>query len=286
MPELPEVESVRRGLEAAIVGLTVTRVRLLRPDVVSGRRTPGALLLGATIERLERHGKQLAVVARRGDEAPTLCIHLGMTGQLLLEEELSGHRAARRDHVHARWSLARAGDGRGAATTLMFRDPRRFGGVWTFDSEESLRRQRWRRLGPDALLASDPDDPRLVRLWRSARAIKAALLDQSLIAGVGNIYADEALFRAGVRPRRRASTLTGEERARMLLALGEVLSEAILAGGSTLRDYRRPGGDPGSFQVRHRVYGRSGEPCVSCRMPLVAAIVGQRTTVWCKRCQR
>ncbi len=284
MPELPEVESVRRGLEAVIVGLTVTRVRLMRADVVAGRRSASALLLGATIARVERHGKQLALIANRDGRAPTLCFHLGMTGQLVVER--AGARNSARPHEHARWTLAAGHDRERRTINMVFRDPRRFGGVWTFDSDDALRCNRWCRLGPDALGAASPDDPSLARLWRSARSIKSALLEQSLIAGVGNIYADEALFRAAIRPRRRARALKPHERQALTQSLIAVLREAIEAGGSTLRDYQRVTGEPGSFQNRHRVYGRAGLACTVCGEKLRSAVVAQRTTVWCSACQR
>ncbi len=279
MPELPEVESLRRSLLAPLVGRAIRQARVHRPDVVRptpssarSRRLRDALLVGDVVDRLERRGKQLAIVGRRGR---VICVHLGMSGQLL--HVPAGRRLPRTDHVHVVWRLEREG-GR-----LVFRDPRRFGGVWTFESPETLLSRRWRQLGPDA--ASITKDDLTAALASTRRPVKTVLLDQARIAGVGNIYADEALFRAGVHPGRPADTLASTAVRRLHAALRDILAEAIEAGGSTIRDYRNGRDDPGGFQGRHAVYGRAGSPCVICGATLRQASLGQRTTVWCPDCQ-
>jgi formamidopyrimidine-DNA glycosylase len=286
MPELPEVESVRRGLDA-LVGCTITRARLLRRSVlvVPGdpdggwernrsparprRHTASMLLDGATIALARRHGKQLALVA---SDSRVLLAHLGMTGSFRV---LAPRAHAPSDHVHAVWTLD-------DARRLAFRDPRRFGGLWFLPTRADLD-ARWAALGPDALTVTPAQ--LAPRVQRSARPVKAALLDQAVIAGVGNIYADEALFRARLHPLRRAADLTSDELDRLAAAIRAVLAEALQAGGSTLRDFVAADGSPGSYRAAHRVYGRAGLPCPDCGSPLASARVAQRATVWCPTCQ-
>jgi len=274
MPELPEVETVRRGLARSIVGRRVESARLLRRDVLrtGGRAGPAALLAGGTIAAALRRGKHLAIEARDGR---ALGVHLGMTGQLLVTRP--GARAGRNDHAHARWAFD---DG----TVLVFRDPRRFGGLWSYPSLDALRADRWADLGPDALRITAHE--LAVRLARGRRAVKAALLDQAVLAGVGNIYADEALLRAGVHPCREAGSLTRHELERLADSIRGVLREAIRAGGSTVRDYAGADGRPGRQQERNLVYGRGGQPCVRCERLLATGLVAQRRTVYCEACQR
>ena len=273
MPELPEVETVRRSL-APMVGRRIVAARLHRPDVcttATGRRPrPEELLVAARVESLARHGKQLAILASGGR---VLVVHLGMSGQLRLLPR--GGNLAQRDHIHADWMLD---DG----SLLIFRDPRRFGGLWTLESQSALR-DRWSTLGPDALTMKPADLH--TAATGSARAIKALLLDQTAIAGIGNIYADEALFAAGIRPARRASSLTAQERLRLARAIKTVLERAVEARGSSLRDYMDADGRRGEAQLRHAVYGRSGLECLRCRKPLRTSTIAQRTTVYCPNCQ-
>lgn len=294
MPELPEVECLRRSLEPHLVGRTVRRAVLRRRDIceVFGesrprRATPVDLLEGCTITRLDRRGKQLAIIA--GDGA-VLSVHLGMTGQLLFspptrdgpdDQSRSSKSAAAQSHVHATWELTESGSPVGK---LMFRDPRRFGGLWTFPSVRALLEHRWNALGPDALTIMGGELAQA--LSGSRRHIKAAMLDQGVLAGVGNIYADEALFQAGIRPRRLGCRLTVAEVETLASAIRSVLGSSIQTGGSTLRDYRDANGKAGSSQLTHAVYGRGGEACVRCGGRLREAQVGQRTTVWCASCQQ
>lgn len=274
MPELPEVEHLRRTLARALTGRTVAAARLLRRDICespNGRVRRADLLEGGAFAEPLRHGKQLAL---RTTDGRVVCVHLGMSGQLL--HLAPGERPARSEHVHALWKLE--GGGR-----LLFRDPRRFGGLWTFPSLSALESSRWSRLGPDA--ASIAADELGERLARTTRPIKAALLDQEVLAGVGNIYADEALFLARVRPQRRADSLTGAEVERLTEAIRATLERAIEAGGSTLRDYLDAGGNAGRYQFAHLVYGRGGQPCRSCGRTLESDQTAQRTTVFCVSCQ-
>ncbi|HZW05485.1 MAG TPA: bifunctional DNA-formamidopyrimidine glycosylase/DNA-(apurinic or apyrimidinic site) lyase [Phycisphaerales bacterium] len=269
MPELPEVETVRRTLTPHLVGRVIDTARLRRCDFVTGKATPAALLQGATIDRLERRGKQLAVIARDGR---AVIVQLGMSGQVLVARA----GAALPTHVHAVWTL------KGAQTAILFRDPRRFGGLTTLGSADELARV-WESLGPDALTTNGGELWNAIRT--SARAIKPALLDQRTVAGVGNIYADEALFESGVHPKAICRRLSRPRVERLARAIREVLARAVEARGSSLRDYRDADGQEGAYAALHRVYGRGGLPCHSCGRPLQKLTVGQRTTVCCPRCQ-
>ncbi len=286
MPELPEVETVRRALDEQLVGRTVTRVRVLTRSMVAlpgdpptgfMRSRTGAtpvrmastlLLKGSTIAATLRHGKQLALV---GNTGASVCIQLGMTGSMQLEP---GEAPA---HTHVVWTTD---DGR----VLRFVDPRRFGLVSAYPSPEALRSQRWSSLGPDALTIGSKALSRACS--GRARAIKAVLLDQALVAGVGNIYADEALFKARVHPGCPAGSLGKQAITKIATEIRKTLARAVEAGGSTIRDYRTPAGLDGGFQDQHLVYGRANQPCRRCRAELVHTRIAQRVTVFCPNCQR
>lgn len=285
MPELPEVERLRLSLLPHLLGARVERVAIFREDVCEcvgdGQvvsTSAAALLEGAVINSLHRRGKHLAIASAGG---PAIEVHLGMSGQVLVQEgPLPQLAEARATHTHVAWSL-RSG---GVTRTMIFRDPRRFGGVWGFASFDQLRERRWARLGPDAL---EVTGEHLFEHTRgSVRSIKAALLDQSLLAGVGNIYADESLFAVGVSPRRACGRVSREQCERLAQAIRIILAAAIASGGSTLRDYVDADGKQGASQFAHKVYGRGGEACVTCAASLRSALVAQRTTVWCARCQK
>lgn len=232
------------------------------------------LLIDATIAELRRHGKQLAIVGvDQSARLSALVVQLGMTGNLLAGSSSSVVRPA---HTHARWVLERD-------AALDFTDPRRFGGLRVFRSLNELE-EHWSQLGPDALQISGEHLASV--LCTSARCVKAALLDQTVLAGVGNIYADESLFLAGIRPQTRCRRITSEQWATLAQNIRSVLSEAVNAGGSTLRDYADANGTSGRYQGQHRVYGRQGESCVRCGSGLRSRVLAQRMTVWCPVCQR
>ena len=283
MPELPEVETVRRGLSSTI-GELVVGCDVRRRDVVRDRTgaatnprrggiDPGSLLIGCTISSLERHGKQLAIVGtdRAGHER-VVVVQLGMSGQLTISSEPKLQNAK---HAHIIWQLDQQ-------RRIIFRDARRFGGVTLLSSREDLQ-HFWSSLGPDGLSVSS----RQLRagLGASKRMIKAALLDQRVLAGVGNIYADEALHRSGIDPRSLCVNLRAAETTRLAKAIREVLRRAVDAKGSTLRDYRGADDQPGYAQLLHRVYGRGGLACPSCGSVIEQSQIAQRTTCWCPRCQ-
>lgn len=274
MPELPEVETVCRTLGPRWIGRSVVAVRIGRADFV--RRAPSgprleALGMGGTATDILRRGKQMAVVF---DNGRAVHLHLGMSGQVFVVAPSAA--PARTDHVHIRWTLD---DG----SAVLFRDPRRFGGVWAFATVEELQRERWDALGPDALKIGAAG----LRegLGRSGRAIKACLLDQAVLAGVGNIYADEALFVAGIAPHARARDLSPEQTGRLARAVRSVLRAGVKARGSTLRDFVDADHREGSQQSRFRVYGRAGQPCRVCGTTLLGSVIGQRSTTHCPVCQ-
>lgn len=267
MPELPEVETVRRTLAPVVEGRTITSVAFAWPrTAVGGARATAARLAGQRIARLERYGKYLLFRLRRDGRDSLLIVHLRMTGNLVVNGESGAH-------TRARMSLD---DG----TAVVFHDIRKFG-RWEW---AQCLPARLAALGPDPL-AIGPDE--FVARLRSRRArLKALLLDQAFLRGLGNIYADEALFRARLHPLRSAAGV-GPRKARDLhAAIQEVLRSAIGAGGTSIRDYRDSRGEPGAFQRQIEVYGRVGEPCVTCGTALRRVVVAQRSTHFCPRCQR
>lgn len=298
MPELPEVENVRRTLLPRLVGARVAGVRVRRGDVVrwcGGERSEGALGAGRRIVEVRRHGKQLALLSEPGRPDPAsgvaVCVHLGMTGALVWAEPRVGDTVAEvatpgaaalaeSVHDHVVWWFEGGGK-------LTFRDTRRFGGVWCYDDFDALRAARWAGLGPDALRLT----PGAVRrgLAASRVPVKAALLDQSRIAGLGNIYVDELLFNVGLHPLTPAGDVATDRPLCEALArrTRSLLQRAVEAGGSSIRDYVDGEGRAGGFQRRHRVYGRGGLRCVRrrCRAMLMTGTIAGRTTVWCPACQ-
>ena len=281
MPELPEVEHIRRTLFDRIHGMWVNRVRVDRPDVIR-RPTPGsrrsnALLSGGRINALHRHGKRLAIEVEDGR---VLEFGLGMSGQFILEPITM--RAAEHSHRHVTWLL-----GTMKQTSMMrlsWRDPRRFGGLFPMPSMEALMANSWDHLGPDALKITPAE--LLRRLQATKRLIKTSILDQHVLAGVGNIYADEGLHAARIKPLRESRTLTHEEVRTLLRCLKAILRQAVEMGGSTIRDHQDPMNQPGAYQARHAVYGRPGAPCTSCGRLILTEVLGGRTTHWCPGCQR
>ena len=278
MPELPEVETVRRGLEQHLVGRRIDRVEVGRERTV--RRTSREAVIdglsGTIVEAAERRGKYLLLPLDSGD---TAMIHLRMSGQVLLAPAL----AVRPPHTHV---VLHLDDGHEA----WFVDPRTFGEVVVFDPDRvEVEVPELARLGIDPI-AELFDASTLRRAFgTTSRALKPLLLDQHVVAGIGNIYADEVLHRARLRPDRPASSLDARRRRVLAQAIVDVLTEAIVAGGSTLGDaqYVDLMGEGGSYQEDHRVYGRGGERCVTCgRGWIRRSVTGGRGTHWCPICQR
>jgi len=275
MPELPEVQTIINGLAAALGGAIIERAVIERSDVIRhGAEGLAGALVGCRIERMEREGKRIIF---RLAPTGTLVIHLGMSGRLTLQSA----DAPPAPHTHVRIQFA------GRSDELRFRDPRRFGGVWFFDGAEAVDARgsngTLARLGPDALSIRVPV---LRELARRKRQIKALLMDQYAISGLGNIYCDEALFAARIHPLKRACDLTEVQVRNLACSIRKTLHAAVAAGGSTLVDYRQADGSEGLFQLRHRVYGRKGEPCPRCGAKIRRIVAAGRSTHVCPKCQR
>jgi len=275
MPELPEVETIRRGLALRISGRRIVRAELRRPDL----RRPfppmlAARLEGARIGALSRRGKYILIEL---DSTGTLLLHLGMSGRITTGRPETPE--VKHDHV-----VLTLDDG----TVVRFNDPRRFGTLDYMARGTEAAHPLLSGLGPEPL-APGFDGAYLDRaLAGKLTPIKAALLDQRIVAGLGNIYVCEALFRAGVSPRRLAATIVGARAARLAAAIPEVLGEAIAAGGSSLRDYVQANGELGYFQHRWAVYGKEGEPCPGCTCAEGVRRIVQsgRSTFFCAKRQR
>lgn len=271
MPELPEVETTRRGVAPHVVGRTIARLDVYDPRL----RWPvpadlGKRVKGQRIDGLDRRSKYL--LFRIGTN--TLLVHLGMTGSLRVHRK----PPPRKLHDHVDLVLD---DG----TVLRYHDPRRFGAMLWLPAP-AHEHPLLARLGPEPFDAAFD----AAYLWRALRsrtaAIKLALMDNSVVVGVGNIYANEALFRAGIRPTLAARKVSRPRIARLVADVREVLAEAIAKGGSTLRDYVDADGEAGYFQLAYFVYGREGEPCRKCRTPVRMKRLGARASFYCPNCQK
>jgi len=232
------------------------------------------LLKGGVIGKVLRHGKQFAIEAEDGR---ILSMHLGMSGRIQIPGP--GDPIDLEPHSHCVWSLQKAS----GSCEMRFIDPRRFGGIWPVSSRQKLLSTRWSHLGPDALEITT--EALIEGLKGRSRPLKSALLDQGIVAGLGNIYVDESLFRSGLNPKQPASTLKRDEIDRLRGVFVGILREAITMGGSTIRTWIDSTGQEGVFTKTHQVYGRDGEMCMKCGKTLSSDLVAQRQTVWCTRCQ-
>lgn len=274
MPELPEVETIARGLDKRVRGDVIESVWLgTHPEPLkSAAQEIASTLTRSRIAQVRRVGKHIvfdleSARSHNGNAKTQWIVHLGMTGRMLVaspEEETP-------KHTHAVASLA-------SGRELRFVDPRRFGRLSVI-SESAFTGP-----GTEPLTIGAEEFAKLFR--RRKTPIKAALLNQKLLHGVGNIYADESLFRAGIRPRRQAGRLTRAELDRLHAAVKEVLKKAIKLGGSSVSDYVNAEGEEGFFQLQHRVYMRTGQPCLVCRTPIKRIVLGGRGTHYCPKCQR
>jgi formamidopyrimidine-DNA glycosylase len=271
MPELPEVETTRRGLEPVLVGqrirAAIVRNRAMRRPVP--RRLP-QLLKGATVRALTRRGKYLLFDCGAG----TLILHLGMSGRLWVVRD--GAPPAAHDHFDLVLDNG---------TVVRLRDPRRFG-LLLWQAGDPLAHALLAGIGPEPLSAEFGGDALYAETRRRSAAIKHVLMDSSVVAGVGNIYASEALFRAGIRPGAAAGRLSRSRCALLADKVRETLEVAIVAGGSSLRDYVRSDGLAGNYQSQFLVYDRAGEPCRQCGTTIKGIRQGQRSTYYCPKCQK
>ena len=280
MPELPEVETVRRGLALRLEGLRVTRLTLNRADL----RLPMPPGLRERVEgrRVHRVGRRAKYILLHLEDGGVVIAHLGMSGRLVLSAPGNGAAAPGDPHDHVIFTLE---DG----TELRFNDARRFGLLDYAASAEALERHKFFvHLGPEPL-GNEFNGPVLAaKLEGKATPIKAALLDQRVVAGLGNIYVSESLYYAGLSPKRLAGTVVGARADRLAHAIREVLERAIAAGGSSLRDYVQASGELGYFQHQWAVYGKEGERCpdCSCRDGIRRIVQAGRSTFYCGKRQR
>lgn len=270
MPELPEVEITRRGFATRIAGARIEALRMGR-----ALRWP----LGIAPEELV--GRQILQVRRRGKyllldlDAGVLLLHLGMSGRLCFDTALPP--AGKHDHVDLRTTQG----------TLRLHDPRRFGAlVWSASADADMAKKLLSTLGVEPLEPAFQPEPFYQALRRRTAAIKQVLLAGDCVVGVGNIYACEALFRAGIRPTVRAARLSRPRVQRLHAAIRAVLEEAIARGGSTLRDFAGVHGELGYFQLDAAVYGREGLPCRRCHAPIRKVVQGARSSYFCSHCQQ
>lgn len=283
MPELPEVETVRRGLEPVMTGQTITAAAVNRPDL----RWPfpprmAERLTGASVLALRRRSKYILADLSTGE---SLLIHLGMSGRILISGAMQGdfyhdHPApAKHDHV-----VLTLGNG----ARITFNDARRFGAMDLLETALGDAHPLLTNIGPEPFGNSFNETYLTERLKGRKTAIKSALLDQRIVAGLGNIYVCEVLYRAGLHPARPAGKLAKATVAGLVPLIREVLAEAIEAGGSSLRDYRQADGELGYFQHRFRTYGREDEPCVTpgCTASIARIVQSGRSSFYCPACQR
>lgn len=270
VPELPEVETTRRGIEPHVVGRRIRQLRIHEPRL----RWPvdpamAAACTGSTIQRAGRRAKYLLLET----DAGTLILHLGMSGSL----RVLPTSTPRLTHDHVDIELD-------SGVTLRFNDPRRFGSL-LFTREDPAQHPLLASLAPEPLEDAFNTD----YLWKITRrravAIKQLIMNARLVVGVGNIYASEALFRARIRPRRRAGSLSRAECAKLCRAIKATLTLAVKVGGTTLRDYVGADGNPGYFRQKLYVYERASQPCRVCRQPVRQLTQGGRSTYWCAHCQ-
>jgi formamidopyrimidine-DNA glycosylase len=277
MPELPEVETVRSGLEMILAKRpTIKRVRLARKDIRFLIPKDFVVSLeGQTITGVRRRAKYLLIETAK----VSLLSHLGMTGSWRIEAK-DNLEASIGPHDHCFIELS-------DTRTLVYRDPRRFGVLDLLLPGEETTHLRLKALGPEPFdeLTFNPDY--LFALSRMRKvAIKVFLMDQRVVVGVGNIYASEVLFRARIRPQKLAGKITKHEAARIVDSVRSILREAIKAGGSSIRDYKNAEGESGSFQQTHQVYERAKEPCRVCGRAIRSKVLGGRSTYWCPHCQK
>lgn len=271
MPELPEVETTRSGIAPLIVGCRIAEL-VLRTAKLRWplERSLCQTLPGQSIEAVDRRAKYLLLKCSHG----VLIIHLGMSGSLRVVD--SGTTENKHDHVDLIFTNGNC---------LRYNDPRKFGALlWT--AESPCQHPLLRGLGPEPLSEQFSGD----YLWTASRkrkvAVKPFIMDQKLVVGVGNIYASEALFRAGIRPDAPAGKVSRERYRELVAAIKKILAEAIAAGGTTIADFRQADGKPGYFKQELQVYGREGEPCPVCARPVENVRLGQRSTYFCRQCQK
>ena len=274
MPELPEAEVVRRQLHAAVVGTTIDHIRVGREDIIRQGAESLSWYSGSRITEVQRHGKSVVLVCERGAEKRVVVAELGMTGLLLFAREAIPSAK----HVHVMMSLVN-----GPKPKLWYWNARRFGRLYLLDQKE-WKAYRQRRFGRDPFTMTGDEFVDLIKSCRGR--IKAVLLNQHRIAGIGNIYANEVLFRAGIHPYARGCRLSKKRIRTLFETLQRVLEEAILRGGSSIRSFVAPDGKPGQFQRRHLVYQKTDALCPTGCGNRIQALMDERSSFVCSTCQK
>ncbi len=272
MPELPEVETTRRGIEPHVTGTQITELIVRRYDLRQPISPDITTLEGCRILAVTRRSKYLLFEM---SDATTLLVHLGMSGSLRVIDPAADWK--KHDHV---------GISLGNGKQLRYHDPRRFGLVLRLHEVNPLDHVLLKSLGPEPLDTDFTAAHLKAACAKRSAAIKLVIMDAKVVVGVGNIYASEALFQAGILPDTPASQVTAARLAKLVTAIREVLTASIIEGGTTLRDFLNSDGQPGYFKQRLLTYGRKGEPCRRCATPIQHTVLGQRATFWCPRCQR
>ena len=273
MPELPEAEVVARQIRAGLLGAQLTDVWIGRADIVREGYDTARWYCGGTLRSVQRFGKSVALGFVNSHTCRYVVAELGMTGLLLFRSTATKHP----QHVHVKLSF----EG-GREPELRYWNPRRFGRLSLLD-KEGLDRYRTRRFGLDPLAVSQPDFVRLLQERRGR--LKALLMHQQVIAGIGNIYANEILFRAGLHPNLQVSQLSVRKIETLYMIMCKVLDEAIRHGGSRVRDFFAPDGSEGQYKRRHLVYGKEGRPCPNHCGGVIQRLRGERSSYFCPRCQ-
>ena len=281
MPELPEVETVRRGLAPVMEGRSFEHVETHRPDLRFPFPENFADRIAGT--RLERLGRQAKFLTAHLSSGEILIMHLGMSGRFTIDGTQSTQfvhdHGTNEKHNHVVFHMQ-------GGARVTYNDPRRFGFMELWSAADFHSYPRLSKLGPEPLSNRFHADYLNMALSGKTSAIKTALLDQSVIAGLGNIYVCEALFRAGISPKRKSSTIPGKRAERLAPQINAVISEAIEAGGSSISDFANTDGSLGYFQHRFDVYGREGDPCTACKSPIKRITQAGRSSFYCSRCQR
>jgi formamidopyrimidine-DNA glycosylase len=281
MPELPEVETVRRGLLPVMEGQKIHEAQVNRPDLrFALPKDMATRLTGQTVQALRRRSKYILADLSSGE---TLLIHLGMSGRMLISGAQLGQfhhdHPAPQKHDHVVLTMQ-------SGVRVTFNDPRRFGAMDLMPTASWQAHKLLADLGPEPLGNGFNESYLTHRLENRATPIKSALLDQKIVSGLGNIYVCEVLHRAGIAPNRLAADLTARQAAGLVPLIRTVLTEAIEAGGSSLRDYRQADGELGYFQHTFRVYDREGQACAACATPIARLVQSGRSSFYCPSCQR
>jgi formamidopyrimidine-DNA glycosylase len=271
MPELPEVETTRRGIEPHVKGVRISEVIVRRRDLRQPVSRNISAIEGHCIMRVDRRSKYLLLGI---DDGSTLLIHLGMSGSLRVIDPAQEWKT----HDHFAMTMENG-------MQLRFHDPRRFGLVLRVKGDPS-EHVLLAKLGPEPLGDVFTVSQLAAACAKRSAAIKLVIMDAAVVVGVGNIYASEALFRAGILPKTPAKRISKPRLAKLVSVIREVLTDAIKEGGTTLRDFLQSDGNPGYFKQRLFVYERKGEPCRACGTPIRHAVLGQRSTYWCPACQK